>query len=49
MAIVRAVESANGEGRRLRLVSPANEESIGELQVSTVAEVREAVARARRA
>jgi acyl-CoA reductase-like NAD-dependent aldehyde dehydrogenase len=49
MAIVRAVESANGEGRRLRLVSPANQESIGELRVSTTAEVRETVARARRA
>ncbi|HMJ13806.1 MAG TPA: aldehyde dehydrogenase family protein [Polyangiaceae bacterium] len=49
MAIVHAVESQNGERRRLRLNSPLTDEPIGEIAVSNEAEVREAVARARRA
>jgi acyl-CoA reductase-like NAD-dependent aldehyde dehydrogenase len=49
MAIVQAVDAANGERRRLRLRSPLTDEPIGEIAVSTEAEVREAVARARRA
>ena len=49
MAIVEAVESVNGERRRLRLSSPLTGAPIGEIAVSTAAEVRDAVARARRA
>jgi acyl-CoA reductase-like NAD-dependent aldehyde dehydrogenase len=49
MAIVQAVEAKSGEGRRLRVLSPATKESIGELTITSAAEVREVVARARRA
>jgi acyl-CoA reductase-like NAD-dependent aldehyde dehydrogenase len=49
MAIVQAVDSVNGEGRRLRISNPVNEELIGEIRVSSGAEVRDAVARARAA
>jgi acyl-CoA reductase-like NAD-dependent aldehyde dehydrogenase len=49
MAIVQAVEAVTGERRRLRLSSPLTGDPIGEIAVSTAAEVRDAVARARRA
>lgn len=49
MAIVQAVESSNGAGRRLRVSNPANQETIGEFPVNTADEVRAAVKRARAA
>src|SRR5271156_1454934 len=46
MAIVQTVEAASG-GRRMRVSSPATEQPIGDVTVTTPDEVRAAVARAR--
>ena len=48
MAIVQPVETSGG-ARRLRVASPATKEAIGEIAVSTAADVRAAVQRARAA
>ena len=44
MAIVQTVEAPSG-GRRMRVASPATEQPIGDLAVTTADEVRAAVAR----
>lgn len=49
MAIIEPIESPPGGRRRLALRSPVTLERIGELEVSTADDVREAVARARKA
>jgi acyl-CoA reductase-like NAD-dependent aldehyde dehydrogenase len=48
MAIVQTVEAAAG-GRRMRVASPATEQPIGDVNVTSPQEVRAAVARARAA
>ncbi len=48
MAILEAVESAEGERRRLRLSNPATLEPLGEIEVQTADDVRAAVERARK-
>jgi acyl-CoA reductase-like NAD-dependent aldehyde dehydrogenase len=48
MAIVQPVETGNGH-RRLRVTNPANNETIGELNVDAAEEVGAAIARARAA
>jgi acyl-CoA reductase-like NAD-dependent aldehyde dehydrogenase len=48
MAIVQTVDAASG-GRRMRVASPATEQPIGDLAVTSAEEVRAAVARAREA
>jgi len=47
MAIVQPIDG--GTGRRLRVASPATKEPIGEVAVTSVADVRAAIARARQA
>lgn len=49
MAIVQPIETAPGARRRLRLCSPASLEPIGEIEVQTADDVREAFERARKA
>ena len=49
MAIVQPIESAPGARRRLRLCSPSTLEPIGEIEVQTAADVRDALERARKA
>ena len=49
MAVVEAIESGPGGGRRLRLSSPATLEPIGELPIHGAPDVRAAVEKARKA
>jgi succinate-semialdehyde dehydrogenase/glutarate-semialdehyde dehydrogenase len=49
MAIVQPIETAPGSRRRLALSSPSNLEPIGEIEVQTADDVREALERARKA
>ena len=49
MAIVQPVENASGDRRRLQLSSPSTLEPIGEIEVQTASDVREALERARKA
>ncbi len=49
MAIVHPLPATDGDRRKLALESPVDRRPIGELEVETAAEVREAVARARAA
>jgi succinate-semialdehyde dehydrogenase/glutarate-semialdehyde dehydrogenase len=49
MAVVERVEAAAGERRRLRLANPATLEPLGEIEVAGAEQVRDAVARARKA
>jgi succinate-semialdehyde dehydrogenase/glutarate-semialdehyde dehydrogenase len=49
MAIVQPIESAPGARRRLQLSSPATLEPIGEIEVQTADDVRDALERARKA
>ena len=49
MAIVQSIEANGGGPRRLRVSSPVTEETIGEINVTSAAEVRTAISRARAA
>ena len=49
MAIVRSVVDRTSERRRLSLANPATLDSLGEIEVQSAAEVRDAVARSRKA
>ncbi len=49
MAIVQPIESAPGARRRLQLCSPSTLEPIGEIEVQTADDVRDALERARKA
>ncbi len=49
MALVEPLEPSAGGRRRLRLVSPADGEDLGEIEVQTAADVQAAIGRARKA
>ena len=48
MAVVEPVETPSGAPRRLRLKSPVDFETLGEIEVTSEEEVRSAVERARK-